>query len=66
MNIKPVMGSDSGTIIKLSQARGIKKALDKMIEIFVNEVKDSHEKVLGIAHCNCPERAEYVKKMLER
>ena len=50
LNIKPVMGSDSGTIIKLSQARGIKKALDKMIEIFVNEVKDSHEKVLGIAH----------------
>lgn len=66
LNIKPVMGSDSGTIIKLSQARGIKKALDKMIEIFVNEVKNSHEKVLGIAHCNCPERAEYVKKMLER
>lgn len=66
LNIKPVMGADSGTIIKLNQARGIKKALDKMVEIFVSEVKNPHEKVVGIAHCNCPERAEYVKKMLER
>lgn len=66
LNIKPVMGADSGTIIKLNQARGIKKALDKMIEIFVSEVKNSHEKVVGIAHCNCPERAEYVKMMLEK
>lgn len=66
LNIKPVMGGDAGTIVKLNQARGIKKALDKMIDIFVSDIKNSHERVLGIAHCNCPERAEYVKKMLER
>ena len=35
LNIKPVMGADNGTIIKLDQARGIQKALQRMAEIAV-------------------------------
>ena len=30
LNIKPVMGAESGVIIKLDQARGINKALTRM------------------------------------
>ena len=38
LNIKPVMGADNGTtIIKLDQARGIQKALQRMAEIAVKE-----------------------------
>ena len=65
LNIKPVMGSTpNGTICQLGQARGMKKALQQLVERVVAEVKDPENKVLGIAHCNAPERAENVKKML--
>ncbi len=64
LNIKPIMGSNSGQIIKKDQARGMNRALTRMVEILIKEVDDAENKILGIAHCNCPERAEYVKKLL--
>lgn len=62
LNIKPVMGATSGVIIKLDQARGINKALTRMVEIALKDGGDTRDKVLAIAHCNNPERAEYVKQ----
>lgn len=64
LNIKPVMGADKGTIIQRFQTIGIKKALAKMADTVATEVKDTKDKVLAISHCNCPERAETVKKMI--
>lgn len=65
LNIKPVMGATKqGVIIQHGQARGMKKALVKMVEQVAAEIRDPEEKVLAIAHCNCPERAEEVKRML--
>lgn len=67
LNIKPIMGSTpEGTICQLGQARGVKKALSKMIEHIISDVKDSKEKILAISHCNCPERAEDVRNMLKK
>ena len=67
LNIKPVMeGTRDGVIQKLTQARGTKKALSKMIEAIVKEGKDLSERVLAIAHCNCPKRAEYVKELIQK
>lgn len=67
LNIKPVMGStDEGTIQQLGQARGMKKALAKMVEDMLLKTKNCENKVLAIAHCNCPERAEYVKECIEK
>lgn len=66
LNIKPVMGSTpEGTICQLGQARGMKKALAKMGEHIIADVKNSGEKILAISHCNCRERAEAVKEMLK-
>lgn len=62
LNIKPIMGADHGVIIKLDQARGINKALKKMIEKAAEVVEDPENKVLGISHCNCRERAEFVRE----
>jgi DegV family protein with EDD domain len=62
LNIKPVMGATSGVIIKLDQARGINKALTRMVEIAIKDGGDTRDKVLAIAHCNNPERAEFVKQ----
>lgn len=65
LNIKPVMGSTpEGTICQLGQARGIKRALVKMAEQIVRDGKQTEDKVLAIAHCNCPERAREVQRML--
>lgn len=62
LNIKPVMGAESGVIVKLDQARGINKALGRMVELAMKDTKDTRDRVLVIAHCNNPERAEYVKQ----
>ena len=61
LNIKPVMGSTSeGSICQLSQARGMGKALDKMITTLLSRVKNPEQKILAISHCNCPERAQTI------
>lgn len=65
LNIKPVMGSTpEGTICQLGQARGMKRALAKMADYIVRNAKNTEGKILGISHCNCPERAEEVRKIL--
>lgn len=65
LNIKPVMGATpEGTICQLGQARGIRKALVKMADCVAKEVRDPEHKILGIAHCNCRERAVEMQKLL--
>ena len=68
LNIKPVMGADHGVIVKLSQARGIAKALNKLCDTVVEEAVrsgvDTKNRILGIVHCNCPERAQSVKELI--
>ena len=66
LNIKPYCGATpEGTIFQAGQARGIKKALSKMVDVFVAELKNSEEKIVAISHCNCFERAMDVKRMIE-
>lgn len=65
LNIKPVMGSTpEGSIQQLAQARGMKKALAKMVDEVDAKLTNPQEKILAIAHCNCEERAKVVKEML--
>ena len=68
LKIKPVMGATpEGDIVQLDQARGINKALMKMVDAIVNDAQHVENKTLAISHCNCPERAEMVKEaLLER
>ena len=67
LNIKPVMGATKeGTICQLDQARGMNKALEKMIQAMIAKTKDCENKVLAISHCNCPERAKALKEKIEK
>ena len=68
LNIKPIMGAtDDGDIIKLDQARGMKKALQKMIQFMEGDVKEPTTRILGISHCNNRSAAEFVKnEILQR
>lgn len=65
LNIKLVMGASSeGMIYKIDQARGITKALAKMVDTIHENSKNTENKILAISHCNCPERAIYVRDLL--
>lgn len=67
LNIKPVMGATpEGAIYQLDQARGMKKALIKMISVIETKTRNQEDKILGIAHCNCLERAESVKSEIQK
>ncbi len=62
LNIKPYMGATpDGQIIQLGQTRGINRAVLKMIDCLVDEVKNPESKIVAISHCNCPTRAEMAK-----
>lgn len=65
LNIKPVMSARSGVIIQKSQAIGMKKALMKIRDYMLKEVAELNEKRIVITHCNCPDRAEYLKELLK-
>ena len=62
LKITPVMGSTpEGSICQFDQARGMNKAIVKMVELVGEKGINIHEKLVAITYCNCPERA----KMLE-
>ena len=67
LKIKPVMGATpEGDIVQLDQARGINKALMKMVDAVVNDAQHVETKTLAVSHCNCPERAAAVKARIEK
>ncbi len=67
LNIKPVMGATKeGLICQLDQARGMNKALEKMVQSMIAKTVDCENKILAISHCNCPERAKAVKEKVEQ
>ena len=55
------MGADHGVIIKLDQARGINKGLQRMCDIAIKEAGDTTGKRAVVCHVNNPERGEVRK-----
>lgn len=67
LSIKPIMGStDEGTIRLVEKTRGYKKAFKRLVEIIGEEGTNLEEKILGIAHCNCLDRAIAFKEEVLR
>lgn len=66
LNIKPVMVGNRGVIEQKGQAIGVNKALAKLADCIVADVKNPEERTLMITHCNCPERAQYVRSLMEK
>ncbi len=65
LDIKPVMGStDEGEICQLAQARGINKAVCRMVQEILEATKNRGGRIIAISHCNCPDRAEKIREML--
>ena len=64
LNIKPIMAGDKGVIVQKGQSVGMKKALGKLADMIVAEVKHPEDRRLMITHCNAPARAELLKKLV--
>ena len=60
LSIKPVCIGNHGVIEQVAIARGMKKALEKMVSHSLEQVSSTEDRVLFVAHCNCEKRAEEV------
>lgn len=65
LNIKPVLAAENGTIIQIGQGLGMKKALNKLVDVIIKNGGALDTKRIIISHCNNAARAEEVKKMLQ-
>ena len=67
LNIKPVMGStDEGSICQLASARGMSRALDRMVECMISVTENTAEKILAISHCNAPQTAQLLVEKIKK
>ena len=65
LKIKPVMGSTpEGNICQLDQARGMNKAIVKMVDHIGEKGINIQSKTVAITHCNCPERARMLEEAI--
>mgnify|MGYP001852343536 FL=1 len=63
LHIKLLMGATpEGEICKKGQAMSVKQALNKMVTLMADDLKHVGKR-LSIVHCNCLERAFYVKEL---
>ncbi|HKL75218.1 MAG TPA: DegV family protein [Halanaerobiales bacterium] len=66
-NIKPILGSDGkGEIQLLDKARGSKRVFKKLVQLIGEKGENLEEKIIGIAHCNALDKAENLKKQIEK
>lgn len=66
LSIKPIMGgSEKGTIKLVDKVRGSKRAFKRLVDIIGEQGYKLEDKILGIAHCNCLDRAEKLKEKIK-
>ena len=65
LNIRPIMAGDHGVIVRVGQSRGNERALNAMIKHAVENGTGFENKTLGITHVNCPEKAEWVSRLIQ-
>lgn len=64
LSIKPVMRALDGDIRLVEKVRGYERAFNRLVAIIGEEGTDLEEKVLGISHCNCLDRALRLKAQI--
>ena len=68
LNIRPIMAAtDEGTIRLHEKVVGAKKAFKRFVELIGEQSIHLEDKVLGIAHCNCLDKAlKFKEEVLKR
>lgn len=63
LSIKPILrANNEGVIENLETVRGTKKAMRRLVELIGEYGGKLEDKVLGIGHCRCIERAKKIKE----
>ena len=65
-NFKIVVEIANGEVKPVDKARGEINSLKKVVENVLKLSEDTSNKILSIAHANCPEKAVKVREMLEK
>lgn len=65
LNLKPIMGSNDGSIELVENVRGSKRAFKRLVEIIGESGVKFEEKILAISHVNALEKAEDLKKEIQ-
>lgn len=67
LNLKPILGSDGDGNIKLFEnVRGTKKAFRRLVELIGETGEKLEEKILAISHANALEKAEDLKREIQK
>ncbi len=66
IDLVAVLGLRDGELVKIAQARGVKRALAKLTETAISDIKARGIKKVTITHSAAPERAEALKAALEK
>ena len=56
--------TDEGTIELADKVRGAKRALQRLVDIIAEKGEQFEEKICGIAHVNCREKAEQLRDLI--
>jgi DegV family protein with EDD domain len=57
LNIKPICGSENGEIKMYEKTRGYNKAIKRLVEMIKENTPDLENRILGISHVKCIEKA---------
>ncbi|MBQ6794879.1 MAG: DegV family protein [Clostridia bacterium] len=66
IDLVAVLGLREGELVKIAQARGVKRAIAKLTETAIADIKERGIKKITITHSAAPERAEALKAALEK
>lgn len=67
LQVKPVLkGNENGEIINFSKVIGRKKAINFLAQRYNMLVQNPEEQMVGIAHADCQEDAEYLAELLNK
>ena len=65
LQIKPILkGNEQGQIVCIAKERGRRKAIHALADHYKAYVKDAPRQIVGIAHADCADDAEYLSGLL--
>lgn len=65
LQVKPILkGNENGEIVNFSKVIGRKRAIDALAQRYNMLVKNPEEQIVGIAHADCEEDAQYLIEQL--
>ncbi|MBQ7960570.1 MAG: DegV family protein [Clostridia bacterium] len=65
LDIKPILYSNEGKVEAFAKAKGMKRAIAKLVDCIEENIEDPENTEICIMNADCPEKAEMLKKAIE-